>query len=226
MELLSPEHLAALALTAVLCAVAVAGGRLRGRRFGVAASRALAAAIGTGYVVEQTAYALRGDWSVTLNLPFHLTDFVTLMAVVALLTGRRLAVELTYFWALTASLLAVLTPEIPYGFPDVYFFTYFATHSGAVLAAALLVFGRRLVPRPGAVRRALVATIVVASCAATANALTGGNYMYLRRKPHTASLLDLFGPWPVYILAAAALALLLFGMLYAPFRVSRRAAWT
>ena len=218
MEILAPEHIAAMALTAVLCAVAIVVVRTRSGRWGAAASRAFAAGIATTYLVEQAAYALRGDWSVTLNLPFHLTDFVTLTAVAALVTGHRLPVELTYFWALTASLLAVLTPEIAHGFPDVYFFTYFATHSGAVVAAVLLVFGRRLVPRPGAVRRAFLATAHVACCATVANLLTGGNYMYLRAKPHTASLLDLLGPWPIYVLAAAALALALFSALYAPFR--------
>ena len=39
---------------------------------------------------------------------------------------------------------------------------------------------------------------------------TGGNYMFLRRKPVHGSLLDVMGPWPWYILAAAALGLVIF----------------
>jgi hypothetical integral membrane protein (TIGR02206 family) len=57
--------------------------------------------------------------------------------------------------------------------------------------------------------------------ATAGNLFTGGNYMFLRERPETPSLLDYMGPWPWYILSAALLALSLFALLDLPFR-SRR----
>jgi len=89
------------------------------------------------------------------------------------------------------------------------------THCGVVVAAVLLVFGLGIRPRPGAVGRAFAATLLMAAAAGAADLLTGGNSMFLRAKPTDASLLDLMGPWPLYIASAAALALILFALLYA-----------
>jgi uncharacterized membrane protein YwaF len=52
--------------------------------------------------------------------------------------------------------------------------------------------------------------------------ITGGNYMFLRRPPHSWSLLSLFGAWPWYILVAAVVALLMFIVLNLPFWLIRR----
>ena len=54
------------------------------------------------------------------------------------------------------------------------------------------------------------------------NYALGSNYMYTLQKPHTASLLDLLGPWPWYLLWAEFLALLLFTLLYLPFAAADR----
>ncbi len=89
------------------------------------------------------------------------------------------------------------------------------------MAALLLVVGRGLVPRPGAAARAFAATLALAAAAASLLA-TGGNYMFLRRKP-SDSLLDLLGPWPVYIAGAALVAAAMFALLVAPFRDRGRA---
>jgi hypothetical integral membrane protein (TIGR02206 family) len=214
-ELLDAEHVGALGVTAAAVAAAT---RVRS----VAASRALAVLIGAAYVVEHAYFIARGTWSLDFNLPLHLTDVVTIVAVLALWTARPLLVELTWFWGLTASLQAVLTPDLGSAdFPELLWWTFFITHAGAVVAAVVLVIGRGITPRPGAVKRVFAATLIVAAAAGTANLLTGGNYMWLRKRPEAGSLLDFMGPWPWYILSAAVLALLLFTLLALPFRRRR-----
>jgi len=176
-------------------------------------ARVLAVVIGAAFVVEYATNALDGTWDWGFNLPLHLSDVVAMFTPIALWTRRPLLVEILYFWALTASLQAVITPDLNQTVPSVFFFTYFITHCGAVVAACLLVFGLRISLRPGALWRAFNATLVMAAVAGTANLITGGNYMYLRAKPSQPSLLDQMGPWPLYIATAAALALALFAAL-------------
>jgi hypothetical integral membrane protein (TIGR02206 family) len=186
-------------------------------------ARPLAVLIGVAYLVEHAAFVVRDTWSFDHNLPLHLTDVVTITAVLALWTRRPRLVELTYFWALTASLQAVLTPNLTEATATIFVVTFFITHSGAIVAAILLVAGLEIVPAEGAVRRVFAATLVIAGAAAVGDLATGGNYMFLREKPSTASLLDVMGPWPVYILSAAVLALVLFVLLDLPLRRSRAA---
>jgi hypothetical integral membrane protein (TIGR02206 family) len=120
-----------------------------------------------------------------------------------------LLVELAYFWAFTASLQAVLTPDLAQSFPSVYYFTYFSYHVGVIVAATFLVFGCRLYPRRGAVWRVYGLTLAWTAVAGLADVLTGGNYMYLRTKPVHSSLLNVLGPWPWYIVTTAALGLVM-----------------
>jgi len=205
---LSPEHIAVLVLTAAAAVVAVRAPRLL-------PARALAVAIAGAFAVEFAVNATDGSWDWGFNLPLHLSDVVALLAPVALWTRRPLLVEVLYFWALTASLQAVVTPDLNQTFPSVFYFTYFITHSGAVIAACLLVFGQRMEIRPGAIWRAFNATLAMAAVAGAANLITGGNYMFLRAKPSQPSLLDDMGPWPLYIASAAVVALALFALLAA-----------
>jgi hypothetical integral membrane protein (TIGR02206 family) len=207
----SVEHIAALVVTAMAVALLVAWARCRAHGRTVAAGRALAVVILAGFVCEQVTYFLRNEWTVSVNLPLQLSDAVTLAAVAALWRpDAALLVELVYFWALSASVQAVLTPDLMQSFPDPLFFTYFATHSGAIAAACLLVFGAHRTPRPGALWRVYAITAAFAAVAAGATVATGGNYMFLRRKPVGGSVLDVMGPWPVYIVVGAAVGLLMF----------------
>ena len=211
MEHWSREHVAAVVATAVVAALLVIGARRWGDAWARPVGRALAVVILLGFVGEQLTYAARGEWTARVNLPLQLSDVVALVSIAALWRPRSARlVELVYFWAFSASLQAVVTPDLGQEFPDALFFTYFATHSGAVAAAALLVFGAGRTLGPDAARRAFAVTVAVAVAAAVATVLTGGNYMFLRHKPIDGSLLDVMGPWPVYILVAAIVGLLMF----------------
>jgi hypothetical integral membrane protein (TIGR02206 family) len=172
-------------------------------------ARALALAILGGWAGEYIADAIEGIWSTQYTLPLQLTDAVSACAILALWTRRTLLVELTYFWSLTASLQALLTPDLGQNFPSVFYFTYFTYHTGAVVATCLLVFGLGLYPRPRAAWRAFALTLCFAAVAGTADVITGGDYMYLASKPSHHSLLNVMGPWPWYIASAAAVGLVM-----------------
>jgi hypothetical integral membrane protein (TIGR02206 family) len=221
MRQLSGEHIAALVVLAAGVGAAVWAPRHRGGPWVVPVTRGLALAIFVAYVTEYVANAVEGTWSVRYNLPLHLTDAVTVVAVVALWRPRPLLVELVYFWALTASLQAVVTPDLGQAFPSIFYFTYFATHVGVVVAACLLTFGLGMMPRPGAIWRVYLVTAAFAVFVGIVDAIAGANYMYLRHKPEHASLLDAMGPWPAYIFAGAAFGLVVFGVLAALARLDR-----
>ena len=207
MRQFSDQHIAALTLMVLSAGACVWASRRHPGRWLLLFSRGLALLILAAWVGEYVADAVLGIWTVKYSLPLQLTDAVSAASVLALWTRRALLVELVYFWAFTASLQAVLTPDLAQRFPSVFYFTYFTYHVGAIVAASFLVFGCRLYPRPGAVWRVYPITLAFTAFAGAGDLLTGGNYMYLRDKPAHSSLLSVMGPWPWYIVSTAALGL-------------------
>jgi hypothetical integral membrane protein (TIGR02206 family) len=174
--------------------------------------------------------ATLGDWwrrgflSLLDLLPLHLCDFLILVAAFALVTLERTSCELLLFWAGTGTVLAMLGPDLQSGFPSWGFVSFFLLHGLVVVAAAVVTFGFGRRPRPGAPWRVFALTNAYALAVGVVNLALGTNYLYLREKPRGRTLLDLFGPWPVYLLVAEAVALALFLLLDAPFRAARRAS--
>ena len=157
------------------------------------------------------------------SLPLQLCDVAIFVTAAALWARAPLLVEVTYFWGLAGTLQALLTPDLPQHFPSYPYFQYYIAHGGVVASALLLVLGLRIHPRPGSLLRIAAVTLAYVALVGVVDAITGADYMYLRAKPPSATLLDVLGPWPWYLLAATAIGLVLFAVLDAPFRISRQA---
>ena len=155
------------------------------------------------------------------SLPLQLCDVAILVTAAALWTRNRLAVEVSYFWGLAGTIQALFTPDVPQHFPSYPYFQYYIAHGGVVAASLILVVGMRLHPRPWAVVRVAGLTIAYAALVGITDAVTGANYMYLRSKPPSPTLLDVLGPWPLYIFSATLIAFVLFAILDAPFTLRR-----
>ena len=99
----SDPHLAALAVLAITGAASIWTARRRPGAPITGHAWALAGVILAAWAGEYVADVVTGTWSVRHTLPLQLTDAVALAAAVALLTRNQLAVELTYFWSLSAA---------------------------------------------------------------------------------------------------------------------------
>jgi len=207
MRQFSPPHLAALAVMVVLVVGSVVAARRWPGRWMRWWAWLLAAGIFVAWAGEYVDDVVLGIWSVQFTLPLQLTDVISLLSIYALLTRRAWAVQVLFLWAFTATLQAVLTPDLAHNFPTILYFTYFGYHVGAIVAAAFLAFGQRVYPEPRFVWVTWGATLSWAAVAGLADVITGGNYMYLAWKPAHGSLLSYLGPWPWYIAGAAAVGL-------------------
>jgi hypothetical integral membrane protein (TIGR02206 family) len=210
-------HIGALVLTGVAGSALAALVRSRPRT-GLFVRGAIFAAISLLLAFELGIGVREGWLTWPVLLPLHLCDAAMVLALVCLARPRRSAVEILYFWALAGSGLAMLTPDLPWGFPRWEFVVFFGLHGMVLVAAVVLVFGLGLRPQRGAPGRAFLATLVLAAMAGVTNVLLGTNFMFLRQKPPTPTLLDHMGPWPVYIAVGALVALVLFHLLALPFR--------
>jgi hypothetical integral membrane protein (TIGR02206 family) len=175
-----------------------------------------------GWWIYLAATGARGS-DLATALPLQLCDVAIFVGAAALLLRTQLLVEVTYFWGLAGTIQALITPDLPQHFPSFPFFQYYTAHGGIVTAALFLVVGLGQWPRRDAILRVLALTVAYAAMVGAIDAATGANYLYLRSKPASGSLLDLLGPWPWYIASAAAIAIALLFVLDAPFRwLSRR----
>jgi hypothetical integral membrane protein (TIGR02206 family) len=157
-------------------------------------------------------YDAAANFDVDVTLPLHLCDLAWVAAAFALWTHHPYPVALTYLWGVVLTVQAIVTPSLGEDFAHPRYFAFWALHVLIVWAAVYLVFGLRLAPRwrdYGAVVGTTLAWVVVTYAF---NLVADTNYGYLMEKPGS-SILDLFGPWPWYVVVEIVLVSAVWALL-------------
>lgn len=155
-------------------------------------------------------------------LPLELCDASLWLTAVALLTLEEHTVDLAYYWGIAGSGMAILTPYLRAPLNTFQSFQYFTGHALLIIGVLYLLWTRQVRPRPRSWWFALWSLNLYGVGVAIVDWLAGPNFMYLRQKPLSASLFDLLGPWPWYIVGADVVALLVFWLMQQPFRTMVR----
>lgn len=208
-QLFGPGHLAALAYTVAVATLGIAAAR---RRAGRAVPVSLAALIAAGQLFTPVIETLFGEMSLKYSLPLELCDVASFATIAALLTGRQLAFELAWYWGLTGTFAALLTPTLARDFPDPEYIRFFAMHGGIVAGVLYLGPGRGMRPRAGSSGRVFGLTALYAGFVGLVDWALDANYFFLCRRP-PGTILEAFGAWPAYLFGAAAIAAITYWLL-------------
>lgn len=166
-----------------------------------------------------------GQWTIQTMLPLHICSLLVFASAWMLLKKSFAVYEFAYFLGIGAAIQAVMTPDLGiYGFPHYRFFQTFISHGGIVTAAIYMTVVERFRPTWKSLVKVAVWANVYLLAVTGINLLIDSNYMFTLHKPPTASLFDVLGPWPVYLLAAEGIALVVFLLLYLPFVIQDRRA--
>jgi hypothetical integral membrane protein (TIGR02206 family) len=199
-----PSHWVVLAVFAVGAVLLVWGGRRQTESQSQILGRVLAVLILAAFAVALVYKLIEPD--IQTSVPLQLCDVAELTAAYALWSRRHWAFVLTYYWGLVLSSQALITPDVGTpgegapDFPHHLFITFFTLHVLVVWAAIYLTWGQRNRPQWRDFRFAAAVSLGWAVFTFVFNTIAGTNYGYLNGKPPTASILDVLGPWPVYLL--------------------------
>lgn len=166
-----------------------------------------------------------GQWTLQTMLPLHLCSVFVFASAYMLIRRSYTVYEFAYFLGISGAIQPLLTPDAGiYGFPHFRFFQVMVSHGAIVTAAITMTFVEGYRPHWSSLRWVALWGNVYLVLVGALNWVLGSNYLFIAHKPETASLIDVLGPWPWYILSMEVIALVLCLALYLPYWLKDRRA--
>jgi len=126
--------------------------------------------------------------------------------------------EFSYFLGIAGALQAFLTPDAGiYGLPHFRAVQTLLAHGLIISEGIYMTVVEGFRPTLGSIKRVFIWANVYMAVVYVINMVLGSNYMFVAHKPVTASLLDVLGPHPWYILSLQLVGFVMCMILYIPF---------
>jgi hypothetical integral membrane protein (TIGR02206 family) len=148
------------------------------------------------------------------NLPLHICGISTYAVVMLLIFRSQPFFSFSYYAGISGAIQAIITPDVSIGFPHFLFITYYSSHISIIIGVAYAAIAYSMKPSLVGLRNAAIFTNLYAAGIFFINYLLETNYLFLRHKPHGDSLMDIMGPWPIYIAWLEVCLLVSFLMLH------------
>ena len=178
--------------------------------------------IAISLIIIETTYHIwmlvNGNWNASHAFPLELCSISLILAVVLLITRNKLIYEILLFTSLLGASQAIFTPLVNYEFPHFRFFHFFYTHLMMIWVSLYFTWVKGYRPTIWSVVKLFVFLNFLMPIIMKINKLVGGNYLFLSHKPKGASLLDVLGPYPWYILSLEGLLISLSLLVWLIFR--------
>lgn len=221
-ETFSQQHFSVLLVMAALTVILLRWGRRLEEPKRSSIALYLAGITCATVILDTVQKLMFGTYDYLVDLPFFLCDLVAVLLPFVIAFSNRKWIGILYFWAMAGTLQAVLTPDLHDGYPSFHFFRYFIGHAGIILTIVYVIVIDRIRINWSDFVNAIIYAQVYIVGVHLINQVLNSNYSYTMQKPEGASILDMLGPWPWYILFGEILMVFLFLLLMLPFTLRQK----
>ena len=162
------------------------------------------------------------------NLPIGVCGWAVIFCSFMVVGKKQSLFDIAYFWLLSGSLFALLTPTpLTFTGPTRFrFYQFWLEHTLGYIAIFYMIFVHKMRPTIQSAVRSYIALAVMAVIAYGVNVMIpGANYLYMARPESAPSVLDILPPnFALRLLVMAAVITLLYGLAYLPWYLKDRKA--
>jgi len=163
------------------------------------------------------------------HLPITVCGWAAVFSSYMVIGKSQTLFDLSYFWALSGSIFAIITPTvITYTGPTRFrYYQFWAEHLFIYIAVFYMIFVHKMRPTKKSFVKAYIGIGLLAVIAYYANELIGpgANYLFMARPESTPSILDILPPiFALRILIMIAAVTVLFILAYLPWYIKDKKA--
>ena len=154
------------------------------------------------------------------GLPIGVCMWAVILCSFLLVGKKQLFFDIAYFWLLSGSLFALLTPTpLTYTGPTRYrYYQFWLEHTLGYVAIFYMIFVHNMRPTVKSAIRSYIALVAMAVVAYWVNSMIpGANYLYMARPEDAPSVLDILPPnFALRVSIMVAVITLMYGLAYLP----------